>query len=349
MSELIELEPTDASSDPDESGPLLSIDDLNVTFRTEEGLVTAVRGVDLAVYPGETLGIVGESGSGKSVTMLAVMGLLPRTAKVEGSAKYRGEELLGSRGKVKTYRGGRLAMIFQDPLTALNPVQRVGDQIAEGIGVHQPSIGRDGARARAIEMLELVGIPQPATRARQYPHEFSGGMRQRAMIAMAIANDPDVLIADEPTTALDVTVQAQILEVIQDVQRETKAAVVFITHDLGVIARLATRVQVMYAGKVAEVGSVDDIFSDPRHPYTRGLLDSLPRLDTEGGKLRPIPGAPPSMLSPPPGCPFHPRCPMAQPICSEEVPALRFIENTQSSACHFAEEVGREPVGDRRV
>ena len=349
MSDLIELEPTDAPRGPGEGGPLLSIDDLHVTFKTEEGLVTAVRGVDLAVYPNETLGIVGESGSGKSVTMLAVMGLLPRTAKVEGSAKYRGEELIGKGGKVKRYRGGRLAMIFQDPLTALNPVQRVGDQISEGIAVHQPSIGRDGARDRAIEMLELVGIPQPKTRARQYPHEFSGGMRQRAMIAMAIANDPDVLIADEPTTALDVTVQAQILEVIQDVQKETGAAVVFITHDLGVIARLATRVQVMYAGKVAEVGAVDDIFSDPRHPYTRGLLDSLPRLDSEGGKLRPIPGAPPSMLSPPPACPFHPRCPMAQPICSVEVPALRFIEGSQSSACHFAEEVSRDPVGDRRV
>jgi oligopeptide/dipeptide ABC transporter ATP-binding protein len=342
VSELIELEPSDAPPTPEEGGPLLAIEDLQVTFPTEEGMVTAVRGVDLEVYEGETLGIVGESGSGKSVTMLATMGLLPRTAKVEGSARYRGEELLGRSGRVRRYRGGRIAMIFQDPLTALNPVLRVGDQIAEAVLAHQPSIGRDGAKRRAMEMLELVGIPQPGTRARQYPHEFSGGMRQRAMIAMAIANDPDVLIADEPTTALDVTVQAQILEVIQDVQRETKAAVVFITHDLGVIARLATRVQVMYAGKVAELGSVDDIFADPRHPYTRGLLDSLPRLDSEGTeRLQPIPGAPPSMLSPPSGCAFHPRCPMAQPVCAAEMPALRFIEGTQSSACHFAEEVGR--------
>jgi peptide/nickel transport system ATP-binding protein len=271
--------------------------------------------------------------------MLAVMGLLPRTAKVSGSARYRGEELIGGK-RVRKYRGGRLAMIFQDPLTALNPVHRVGDQIAEAVMAHKPSLGRDGARSRALEMLDLVGIPQPKTRARQFPHEFSGGMRQRAMIAMAIANDPEVLIADEPTTALDVTVQAQILEVIQDVQQETHAAVVFITHDLGVIARLADRVQVMYAGRVAELGAVDDIFGSPTHPYTRGLLDSLPRLDAEGTeRLQPIPGAPPSMVSPPPACPFHPRCPMAQPICSTETPPLRFIGGTQSSACHFAEEV----------
>ena len=340
MSELIELEPSDTRSE--EEKPLLEIEDLRVTFPTEEGQVHAVRGVDLVVQPGETLGVVGESGSGKSVTMLAVLGLLPRSAKVEGSARYRGEELLGRDKRIRRYRGGRIAMIFQDPLTALNPVHRIGDQIAEAVRAHKPSIGRDGARRRAVEMLELVGIPQPGTRARQYPHEFSGGMRQRAMIAMAIANDPEVLVADEPTTALDVTVQAQILEVIQEVQQETKAAVVFITHDLGVIARLADRVQVMYAGKIAELGAVDDIFRDPRMPYTRGLLESLPRLDAEGTeRLRPIPGAPPSMVSPPPGCAFHPRCPMAQDICREEVPALRFIEGTQWSACHFAEVVGR--------
>jgi oligopeptide/dipeptide ABC transporter ATP-binding protein len=342
VSELIELEPVETGPTPEHGGPLLEIEGLRVTFPTEEGEVQAVRGVDLTVYPNETLGIVGESGSGKSVTMLAMMGLLPKTARIEGSARYRGEELMTRERRIRRYRGGRIAMIFQDPLTALNPVHRVGDQISEAILAHKSSLGRDGARDRAIEMLDLVGIPQPKTRSRQFPHEFSGGMRQRAMIAMAIANDPEVLIADEPTTALDVTVQAQILEVIQDVQRETEAAVVFITHDLGVIARLATRVQVMYAGKAVELGSVDDIFADPRHPYTRGLLDSLPRLDAEGHeRLRPIPGAPPSMVSPPSGCAFHPRCPMAQDVCSVEVPALRFIEGTQSSACHFAEEVGR--------
>ncbi|MGH9137968.1 MAG: ABC transporter ATP-binding protein [Acidimicrobiales bacterium] len=320
-------------------GPLLRIANLEVSFPTEEGVVQAVRGVDLEVYANETLGVVGESGSGKSVTMLAVMGLLPKTARISGSATYRGEELLGKRGLIRRYRGGKIAMIFQDPLTALNPVHRVGAQIAEAVLAHHPSLGRRGADDKAIDLLDLVGIPQPKTRARQYPHEFSGGMRQRAMIAMAIANDPDVLIADEPTTALDVTVQAQILEVIQRVQEAVGAAVVFITHDLGVIARLATRVQVMYAGRVAEVGAVDDIYFRPAHPYTRGLLDSLPRLDVHGERLNPIPGAPPSMVSPPPACAFHPRCPMAQPVCSEETPALRFIEGSRRGACHFAEDV----------
>ncbi|HET7719703.1 MAG TPA: ABC transporter ATP-binding protein [Acidimicrobiales bacterium] len=334
----LDLEP---SSERAAGGALLRIRDLEVTFKTEEGDVTAVRGVDLEVNPGETLGIVGESGSGKSVTMLAMMGLLPRTATITGSATFAGQELLGKKGAIKLFRGGKIAMIFQDPLTALNPVLRVGNQIAEGIMAHQPSLGRDGARRRAVEMLERVGIPQPGARARQYPHEFSGGMRQRAMIAMAIANDPEVLIADEPTTALDVTVQAQILEVIREAQVLTESAVVFITHDLGVIARLADRVQVMYAGRVAELGGVDDIFAHPRHPYTRGLLQSLPKLDATGGgsRLTPIPGAPPSMLNPPPGCPFHPRCPMAQDVCVTEVPALRFIADSQSSACHFAEQV----------
>jgi oligopeptide/dipeptide ABC transporter ATP-binding protein len=334
----IDLEPDGA---PEPSGSLLCIRDLEVTFSTEEGMVKAVRGVNLDVQPGETLGVVGESGSGKSVTMLAMMGLLPRTATITGSATYRGQELLGKRGAVKMFRGGKIAMIFQDPLTALNPVQRVGNQIAEGIMAHQPALGRDGAKRRAVEMLERVGIPQPGTRARQYPHEFSGGMRQRAMIAMAIANDPDVLIADEPTTALDVTVQAQILEVIKEAQLLTESAVVFITHDLGVIARLADRVQVMYAGRVAELGGVDDMFEHPTHPYTRGLLESLPKLDAEtaGDRLNPIPGAPPSMLNPPSACAFHPRCPMAQEECATITPELRFIRDSQSSACHFAEEV----------
>jgi oligopeptide/dipeptide ABC transporter ATP-binding protein len=342
MSEIV-LEPSSSSSpEARSSEPVLEVEDLTVTFDTDEGRVQAVRGVNLQVYEHEVLGIVGESGSGKSVTMLAVMGLLPRTADITGSARFRGRELLGDGAKgARSLRGGKMAMIFQDPLTALNPVHRVGDQIAEAVEAHRPDLSGKQANSRAIEMLELVGIPQPATRARQYPHEFSGGMRQRAMIAMAISNDPDLLIADEPTTALDVTIQAQILEVLQTVQEATSSAIVFITHDLGVIARLATRVQVMYAGRVAELSPVDTIFTNSCHPYTRGLLGSLPKLD-EGGheELRPIPGSPPSMVSPPAGCAFHPRCAMSQPICLTRQPELRLVgADGQQSACHMAEDL----------
>jgi len=337
----ITLEPVPEQRD--ESAPVLEVEQLEVTFATEEGAVQAVRGVDLQVFDNEVLGIVGESGSGKSVTMLAVMGLLPNTAAVRGTARFRGIDLLGDQASgARRMRGGKMAMIFQDPLTALNPVHRVGDQISEAVEVHHPDWSGKKAQSRAVEMLELVGIPQPESRARQYPHEFSGGMRQRAMIAMAIANDPELLIADEPTTALDVTIQAQILEVLQDVQQVTGTAIVFITHDLGVIARLATRVQVMYAGRTAEIGSCDDIFFASRHPYTRGLLGSLPKLDeTESELLRPIPGSPPSMLNPPPACAFHPRCAMAQPNCASDTPALRLAgREGQLSACHYAEELG---------
>jgi len=318
--------------------PLLDVRDLHVTFKTEDGMVSAVRGVDLHVDPGEVLGIVGESGSGKSVTMLAILGLLPNTATITGSAKFRGDELVGRSTKyLRKIRGGKIGMIFQDPLTALNPVHRVGKQITESIREHHPELSESDAMERAVDLLDSVGIPRPEVRVRQYPHEFSGGMRQRAMIAMMIANDPDVIIADEPTTALDVTIQAQILELIKSVQVRTRSAVVFITHDLGVIARVADRVQVMYAGRAAEIADVETIFHHPTHPYTRGLLESLPATTTRSGRLRPIAGSPPSMLNPPPGCAFHPRCPRAQiDVCAAEQPPLvPRGEPGHLSACYF--------------
>jgi oligopeptide/dipeptide ABC transporter ATP-binding protein len=325
---------------------VLEVKDLHVTFASPDGPVQAVRGLDLSVSEGESLGIVGESGSGKSVGMLAVMGLLPRNAKITGSVRFRGEELLGRpEAELRRLRGGKLAMIFQDPMTSLNPVLNVGFQIAEAIEAHHPETKRKAAMGRAAELLELVGIPNAAARARQYPHEFSGGMRQRAMIAMAIANDPDVLVADEPTTALDVTIQAQILEVLRQAQEATGAAIVLITHDLGMVAGTADRIMVMYAGRAVETGSIYDVFGHPRHPYTLGLLASLPRLDDRGQeRLVPITGSPPSMVHPPPGCAFHPRCPFARAMCREETPCLRPIQGTaQCSACHFAEEL--EEVG----
>src|SRR3954469_14861251 len=343
MTDII-LEPSGSPSNGVPSTePVLDVEDLTVTFDTDEGRVQAVRGVNVQVYEHEVLGIVGESGSGKSVTMLAAMGLLPNTATITGSARFRGRELLGSgAAAARSLRGGKMAMIFQDPLTALNPVHRVGAQIAEAVQAHHPDMKGKALDSRAIELLDTVGIPQPSTRARQYPHEFSGGMRQRAMIAMAIANDPDLLIADEPTTALDVTIQAQILEVLDHVQEVTGTAIVFITHVLGVIARLADRVQVMYAGRTAEIAAVDALFASSNHPYTLGLIGSLPKLDEANRELlRPIPGAPPSMLNPPPACAFHPRCAMAQPNCTTDTPELRLVgADGQVSACHYAEELG---------
>jgi len=300
---------------------ILQIRDLRVTFKTQMGELRAVRGVDVDVAPGEILGVVGESGSGKSVSFLAAMGLLPKSATITGSVKLDGEELIGAKSKViRSVRGRSLAMVFQDPLSALNPVHRVGDQIVEMLQSHQ-DINTHDAEKRAVELLEIVGIPQPDERARQYPHEFSGGMRQRVVIAMAIANNPKVLIADEPTTALDVTVQAQILEVIQRVQQKFGTAVVLITHDLGVIARVADSVNVMYAGRNVESGTVQALFDHPSHPYTRGLLSSLPHEGMD--RLQPIAGFPPNMLAPPPGCGFAPRCQHATEFCTAELPSLR--------------------------
>jgi oligopeptide/dipeptide ABC transporter ATP-binding protein len=319
--------------------PLLSLRDFRVSFPTMRGDVQAVRGIDLDVRPGELLAVVGESGSGKSVTFLGTMGLLPRNTKISGSAKLLGQELVGaSASKVRRACGKDVAMIFQDPLSALNPVQRIVTQITEMLQSHQ-DMSKTAAHDRTVELLDLVGIPQPDERALQYPHEFSGGMRQRVMIAMAIANDPKVLIADEPTTALDVTVQAQILELIQKIQKELDAAVVLITHDLGVVARVADRVQVMYAGRVVERGELTPLYDHPSHPYTRGLMDSLPGSSRE--RLKPIPGAPPNMLNPPSGCAFRARCSYATEVCASDIPSLKQFGDLEN-ACIRADELVQE-------
>jgi oligopeptide/dipeptide ABC transporter ATP-binding protein len=321
------------------SDVVLDVDNLTVEFPTDDGVVQAVRGVSYQLRRGDSMGIVGESGSGKSVTSMAIMGLLPKTARIKGSVKLYGMELVGRSEKAYTnLRGNKIAMIFQDPLTSLNPVYTVGVQIGEAIQAHH-DISRRAARDRSIELLKMVGIPYPEQRVDNYPHEMSGGMRQRVVIAIAMANNPDVIIADEPTTALDVTVQAQVLEALEAAREETGAAMVLITHDLGVIAGHADRVCVMYAGKLVEKGSIDDVFYQPRMPYTLGLLGSLPRLDETGReRLTPIVGSPPSLLNLPPGCPFTPRCPLAQDICEEQEPDLLVTDSpSHVSACHFHE------------
>jgi peptide/nickel transport system ATP-binding protein len=327
----------------DETQALLEVRDLSVSFASEAGVVSAVRSVSYRVRRGEVLGIVGESGSGKSVSSLAVMGLLPAQATVSGSVRFNGEELLGrSDRELSAIRGRKISMVFQDPLSALTPVYTVGDQLAEAIVVHQ-DISREAAWRRAIELLALVGIPNPEQRATAFPHEFSGGMRQRVMIAMAMANNPDVIIADEPTTALDVTIQAQILDVLQTARRATGASLILITHDLGVIAGVADRVAVMYAGKLVEIGAVDDVFYRPRMPYTLGLLGSLPRLDAEERRpLTPIEGQPPSLVALPPGCPFVPRCPLRIAKCVEVEPTLDALASSgagHSASCHRSGEI----------
>ena len=332
---------------------VLSLRDLRVQFPTDEGLVKAVDGVTLDVYENEVLGIVGESGSGKSVTTMAVLGLLPKSARITGEILYRGRNLLDlTERELRKLRGEKLAMVFQDALAALNPVHKVGDQVGEAIEVHHDLKAGD-VRARVLDLLDLVGIPNPKARIDQYPHEYSGGMRQRAMIAMAIANDPDVLIADEPTTALDVTIQAQVLEVLERVQDRTNSAIVLITHDLGVVAGVADRVLVMYAGKPLETGTIDQIFYQPQHPYTLGLLASLPRLDqnADGKRLYRIRGQPPSLIHVPPGCSFHPRCDYAHvpEPCATVVPELRSVDELDHTvACHFAETVAGTRPDDVR-
>ena len=310
--------------DPASDAPLLEVTDLRVSFPSEDGRVNAVRGVNLTVGRGEVLALVGESGSGKSVTSTAVMGLLDESAQISGSVRLHGTELLGRDDDyMSKIRGTQVSMVFQDPLSALTPVYTVGAQIVEALQIHNPKMDRRRAWDRAVELLELVGIPNPEVRARAYPHEFSGGMRQRAVIAIAIANDPDLIIADEPTTALDVTIQAQILDVLRAAKRETGAGVIMITHDLGVVAGMADRVAVMYAGRIVEAGDVDDIFYRSRMPYTIGLLGALPRLDSKkDSALATLDGSPPSLLAEPTGCPFAPRCPMAEDECLEGEPAL---------------------------
>ncbi|MDT0326897.1 ABC transporter ATP-binding protein [Nocardiopsis lambiniae] len=325
---------------------VLDVQDLNVTFSSEDGPLQAVRGVSYQVRRGEALGIVGESGSGKSVTSMAIMGLLPKTAKVTGSARVLGQELIGlNDAQISKVRGEKIAMIFQDPLTSLNPVYTIGYQIAEAILTHR-KVTKQQARERAIELLDKVGIPHPDRRVDQYPHELSGGMRQRVVIAIAMANDPDVIIADEPTTALDVTVQAQVLEALEAARQETGAALVLITHDLGVVAGHVDRVAVMYAGRLVETGTVEDVFYRPRMPYALGLLGSLPRMDeARGEKLTPILGTPPSLLDLPRGCGFAPRCPMAEALCHAEEPVLKEAVDAEETdphhrhmaACHFGE------------
>ena len=303
---------------------LLEVEDLRVHFETEDGLVKAVDGISYTVDRGETLGIVGESGSGKSVSSLTVMGLTrANNARISGTVRFDGKDLLGaSDDDLRAVRGNDIAMIFQDPLSSLHPFYKVGNQIVEAIQSHK-DVSKAQAYDRAVEMLSLVGIPEPRRRADSYPHEFSGGMRQRAMIAMALANDPKLLIADEPTTALDVTVQAQILELIERLQSEFDTAVVVITHDLGVVAEMADEISVMYAGRIVEKASADTIFNAPEHPYTWGLLSSIPRMDApRGEELVPIPGRPPSLIHLPGGCSFHPRCPYVRDAHRRVEPTL---------------------------
>jgi oligopeptide/dipeptide ABC transporter ATP-binding protein len=316
---------------------LLDVEDLSISFPTNEGVARAVEGLSFVLHAGETMGIVGESGSGKSMTAMAIMGLLPKKAVVTGSIRFRGRELIGLMDEeLREIRGSDIAVVFQDALTALNPVLTVGDQLAEAVRVHQSKTTAAQRRARAIELLDIVGIPVPEKRVDRYPHEFSGGMRQRVMIAMSIANEPDLLIADEPTTALDVTVQAQILEVLREVQARTGTTVLLITHDLGVIAGVADRVIVMYAGGVVEAADVEPLFYETAHPYTAGLLASLPRMDRRSreDRLYQIPGQPPVATRWPAGCRFAPRCDHAVPgVCDGAVPSPIEVGTKHTASC----------------
>ena len=326
--------------------PVLSVRDLNVSFATEAGRVDAVRGMNFDIWSGRTFAIVGESGSGKSITALSVIGLLDDNASVSGSIKLQGEELLTKTDEeMSAIRGARISMVFQDPLSALTPVFTIGEQIAEALLIHNPEIPKDKVRERCIELLEIVGITDPESRLDSYPHEFSGGMRQRVVIAIAIANNPDVIIADEPTTALDVTIQAQILKLMNDLKRQTGTSILFITHDLGVIHEMADEVAVMYCGQIVEKADAKEIFhkSVYSHPYTEGLMISIPRLNTpKGKKLDAIPGAVPNPLYLPKGCKFAPRCKYCTQKCLEEEPPLTEVGPNHLVRCFYAEKAVRQ-------
>ncbi|NDL56382.1 ATP-binding cassette domain-containing protein [Phytoactinopolyspora sp. XMNu-373] len=320
---------------------MLEVEDLHVEFRTRDGVAQAVNGVSYTVEAGETLAVLGESGSGKSVTAQAIMGIVdtPPGHITGGRVRFRGQDIFAlPENKRQSIRGREIAMIFQDALSALNPVFPVGWQIAEMFRIHQGT-SRSDARKRAIELMDRVHIPAASSRARDYPHQFSGGMRQRIMIATAIALDPAVLIADEPTTALDVTVQAQIMKLLRELQQDSGMGLILITHDLGVVADVADRIAVMYTGRIVEHASVDQIYQAPAHPYTRGLLASIPRVDLKGRELAAIRGLPPNLMNIPPGCAFHPRCSSAEELCHRTRPALTEVRPGRSSACHFASEV----------
>jgi peptide/nickel transport system ATP-binding protein len=332
--------------------PALEVTDLTTTFRTDDGFVKAVSGVSFSLDEGATLGIVGESGSGKSVTFLTVMGLVdPRQAQVTGSVRLNGEEMLGAgQARLREIRGSTIGMIFQDPMTSLNPVKTIGWQLEEAVLIHQ-DVSRKESRRQAIEILKQVEIPRADQRVDDYPHQFSGGMRQRVMIAMALINNPQILIADEPTTALDVTTQAQILNLMRRLQDEFRMAIVMVTHDLGVVAELADEVIVMYGGKVVEQAAVNDLFARAEMPYTWGLLGSLPRLSAEGGRLEQIPGQPPSLLHPPKGCPFNPRCEYVMDVCRSELPELRPSKHGEDHRfrCHLDDETRERTWAAKRA
>ncbi len=340
MSNLIVSEP-EAADREQATSRLLEVENLWVEFRTREGIAKVINGVTYHVGAGETLAVLGESGSGKSVTAQTIMGILdtPPGFVTGGQVRFHGKDMLKmSSEERRRIRGEGIAMIFQDALSSLNPVFTVGFQVAEQFRIRR-GMSRKEAKKRAIEMLDLVKIPNAKDRINDYPHQFSGGMRQRVMIAMSLALDPEVLIADEPTTALDVTVQAQIMDLLAELQRERQMGLILITHDLGVVADVADRISVMYAGRIVEEASVHDLYAGPGHPYTQGLLESIPRVDEKGQQLRTIKGLPPSLLRIPSGCPFHPRCPKNQPICQEKQPALLQFGHGRASACHFAEEL----------